>query len=76
MNGNKGRRGGAQPGSGRPRLWSLIDGEPPHLMSLRVPESVAKETQLMALLLDKKDPRAIAFFASLEQTDASSNSVD
>lgn len=65
--GVKGKRGGAQPGGGRPRLWSLVNGEPPHLINLRVPDSVAKEAQLAALLLDKKDPRIIAFFASLEQ---------
>lgn len=65
--GIKGRRGGAQPGGGRPRLWNLVDGEPPNLINLRVPDSVAKEAQLAALLLDKKDPRIIAFFASLEQ---------
>lgn len=67
--GVKGRRGGAQPGGGRPRLWALVDGEPPHLINLRVPESVAKEAQLAALLLDKKDPRIIAFFESLEQSE-------
>ncbi len=65
--GVKGKRGGAQPGGGRPRLWSLVNGEPPRLINLRVPDSVAKEAQLAALLLDKKDPRIIAFFASLEQ---------
>ena len=67
MIGNKGRRGGAQPGAGRKRLWALVEGAPPHLLNLRVPESIAKETQLAALMLDKKDPRIIAFFASLEQ---------
>ena len=70
MIGNKGRRGGAQPGAGRKSLWVLVEGKLPHLLNLRVPESVAKQTQLAALLLDKKDPRIIAFFASLEQPEA------
>lgn len=65
--GNKGRRGGAQPGGGRPSLWIYPNGEKPHLSCLRVPDIVAKQTLLAAIMLDKKDPRIIAFFASLEQ---------
>lgn len=67
MNGNKGQRGGAQPGAGRKRIWLDIDGKKPHLSSLRVPDAVAEKTQLAALLLDRKDPRIIAFFKSLEK---------
>jgi hypothetical protein len=58
-------RGGYQGGI-RPHVWTLIEGEVPPLKMLQLPRSIHPQAKVLALLLDKQDPRILAFLESLK----------
>jgi hypothetical protein len=57
--------GGAREGAGRPRQWRDRGGEN-KLVCHRFPVEISEDLKTIALLLDKDDPRVIAFLQSLK----------